>query len=127
MRRQILILLGSLLAWSLTTPPQSNAQRVTGYENPYYTTGTEVSPATLVPSVRKWYLPQRLYSLYDWRQDQYSNYAQNNYERYTNVFLEGVAILRHLRQLYNTGLAGIRLDGRLSRRQRQYYHEESAF
>ena len=89
MRRQILILLGSLLAWSLTTPPQSNAQRVTGYDNPYYTTGTEVSPATLVPSVRKWYLPQRLYSLYDWRQDQYSNYAQNNYERYTNVFLEG--------------------------------------
>ena len=70
-------------------PQQASAQRATGYDNPYYTTGTEVSPATLVPSVRKWYLPQRLYSLYDWRQEQYSNYARDHYERYTEVFLEG--------------------------------------
>ena len=42
-----------------------------------------------MPSVRKWYLPQRLYSLYDWRQEQYSNYARDHYERYTEVFLEG--------------------------------------
>lgn len=89
MRRQILILSGCLIVLSLWAAHHSSAQSVTGYENPYYTTGTELSPATLVPSVRKWYLPQRLYSLYDWRQEQYSNYARNNYERYTDVFLEG--------------------------------------
>ncbi len=89
MRRQILILSGCLMVLFLWSARQSSAQRVTGYENPYYTTGTELSPATLVPSVRKWYLPQRLYSLYDWRQEQYSNYARYNYERYTDVFLEG--------------------------------------
>ena len=89
MRRQILILSGCLIVLSLWAARHSSAQSVTGYENPYYTTGTELSPATLVPSVRKWYLPQRLYSLYDWRQEQYSNYARNNYERYTDVFLEG--------------------------------------
>jgi hypothetical protein len=70
-------------------PPEAEAQRETGFDNPYYTTGTEVAPATLVPSVRKWYLPQRLYSIYDWRQEQYSNYARDPYERYNSVFLEG--------------------------------------
>ena len=87
MRRRIFTLLICLFASPLL--PEANAQRATGYDNPYYTTGTEVSPATLVPSVRKWYLPQRLYSLYDWRQEQYSNYARDHYERYTEVFLEG--------------------------------------
>ncbi len=87
MKRLMPAVLGCLIAWA--SPPQAAAQRPTGYENPYYTTGTEISPATLVPSVRKWYLPQRLYSLYDWRQEEYSNYARNNYERYTDVFLEG--------------------------------------
>ena len=87
MKRLMPAVLGCLIAWA--APPQAAAQRPTGYENPYYTTGTEISPATLVPSVRKWYLPQRLYSLYDWRQEEYSNYARNNYERYTDVFLEG--------------------------------------
>lgn len=67
----------------------ATAQRATAYNNPYVTSGTEVAPATLVPSVRKWYLPQRLYTVYDWRQDQYSNYARDPYERYNNVFLEG--------------------------------------
>ena len=89
MRRRPLILLACLAAMALGLTRDTGAQRVTGFDNPYYTTGTEVSPATLVPSVRKWYLPQRLYSLYDWRQEQYSNYARTNYERYTNVFLEG--------------------------------------
>ena len=87
MRR--IVLLVCLVAQALPSPPDARAQRATGYDNPYYTTGTEVSPATLVPTLRKWYMPQRLYSLYDWRQEQYSNYARDNYERYTNVFLEG--------------------------------------
>ena len=89
MRRRALILLGCLLALCQAAPRESSAQRATGYDNPYYITSTEVSPSTLVPSVRKWYLPQRLYSLYDWRQEHYSNYARTNYQRYTSIFLEG--------------------------------------
>ena len=87
MRRGIalLVCLGSMIS----APEAATAQRATGFENPYYTSGTKIAPATLVPSVRKWYLPQRLYKLYDWRQETYSNYARNNYERYNNVFLEG--------------------------------------
>ena len=89
MRDRALILLACLGAMLAATPRESNAQRATGFENPYYTSGAEVAPATLVPTVRKWYLPQRLYSLYDWRQEQYSNYARKPYERYNDVFLEG--------------------------------------
>ncbi|MCY4603875.1 MAG: hypothetical protein OXE49_06540 [Gemmatimonadetes bacterium] len=85
MRRRIFTLLICLFAWTL--PQEADAQRATGYDNPYYTTGAEVSPATLVPSVRKWYLPQRLYSLYDWPQEQYSNHPRNPHQRYTAVFL----------------------------------------
>jgi hypothetical protein len=88
-RYRALILLGCLSATLLATSEKSSAQRSTGFENPYYTSGTEVAPATLVPSVRKWYLPQRLYSLYDWRQEDYSNYARKPYQRYNDVFLEG--------------------------------------
>ena len=89
MRDRTLILLGCFSLVFFTTPRESGAQRETGFENPYYTSGSEIAPSTLVPSVRKWYLPQRLYSLYDWRQEQYSNYARNSYERYNDVFLEG--------------------------------------
>ena len=88
MRPRTLLLLACLSA-ALALPPESRAQRETGFENPYYTSGAEIAPATLVPTVRKWYLPQRLYSLYDWRQEQYSNYARNLYQRYNDIFLEG--------------------------------------
>ena len=87
-RPRTLLLLACLSA-ALALPPESRAQRETGFENPYYTSGAEIAPATLVPTVRKWYLPQRLYSLYDWRQEQYSNYARNLYQRYNDIFLEG--------------------------------------
>ena len=87
-RHRILLLL-ACLSVALALPPESRAQRETGFENPYYTSGAEIAPSTLVPTVRKWYLPQRLYSLYDWRQEQYSNYARNLYERYNDIFLEG--------------------------------------
>ena len=89
MRNRSLVLLACASATLLAAPQESGAQRQSGFENPYYTSGTEIAPATLVPTVRKWYLPQRLYSLYDWRQEQYSNYARNRYERYNDVFLEG--------------------------------------
>ena len=87
-RHRILLLL-ACLSVALSLPLESRAQRETGFENPYYTSGAEIAPSTLVPTVRKWYLPQRLYSLYDWRQEQYSNYARNLYERYNDIFLEG--------------------------------------
>jgi len=83
------MLLGCLGIALLATPWESSAQRETGFDNPYYTSGAEIAPSTLVPTVRKWYLPQRLYSLYDWRQESYSNYARRPYERYNDVFLEG--------------------------------------
>ena len=51
-RRRIFALLICLFAW--TPPQEAGAQRATGYDNPYYATGIEVSPATLVPSLRKW-------------------------------------------------------------------------
>jgi len=82
-------LLACASAIIIATTQTSSAQRETGFENPYYTSGAEIAPSTLVPTVRKWYLPQRLYTLYDWRQDQYSNYARSPYERYNDVFLEG--------------------------------------
>lgn len=88
MRPRIRLLL-ACLSVAFWLPPESQAQRETGFENPYYTSGAEIAPSTLVPTVRKWYLPQRLYSLYDWRQEQYSNYARNLYERYNDIFLEG--------------------------------------
>jgi len=43
----------------------------------------------LVPQVRKWYLPQELYFQYGWKGWEYSNYAKDNYVRYTDVALEG--------------------------------------
>ena len=65
------------------------AQSSTGFDNPYYTTGARIAPSTLVPTLRKWYLPQRLYSLYDWRPEAYTNYARDLFEVYNPVALEG--------------------------------------
>ncbi|MEW6751357.1 MAG: hypothetical protein AB1505_10320 [Candidatus Latescibacterota bacterium] len=68
---------------------QVAAQAATGFENPYYTTGTRIAPSTLVPALRKWYLPQRLYSIYGWKPEEYTNYARQPYEIYSRVALEG--------------------------------------
>ncbi|MEE3258428.1 MAG: hypothetical protein VX293_04400 [Candidatus Latescibacterota bacterium] len=43
----------------------------------------------LDPAVRKWYVPQELYSEYGWRHEQYSNYARENYQRYVRTAIEG--------------------------------------
>ena len=43
----------------------------------------------LDPAVRKWYIPQELYSEYQWKQWEYSNYARNFYQRYVSTSLEG--------------------------------------
>jgi len=69
---------------------EAGAQGATGFANPYYTTGTRIAPSTLVPTVRKWYLPQRLYGLYGWQPEEYTNYARQTYEIYNPIALEGV-------------------------------------
>ena len=51
MRRRTPILLGCLLGMLQGVPQDAGAQRATGFENPYYTTGAEIAPSTLVPSV----------------------------------------------------------------------------
>ncbi|MBM3280825.1 MAG: hypothetical protein FJY95_22515 [Candidatus Handelsmanbacteria bacterium] len=52
-------------------------------------TGPGVLFDALDPVLRKWYVPQELYNEYRWRQDQYSNYARENYQRYVSTSLEG--------------------------------------
>ncbi|MFA6111292.1 MAG: hypothetical protein WDA75_21250, partial [Candidatus Latescibacterota bacterium] len=78
------------LAGLLGAGIEEAAAQATGFENPYYTTGTRIAPSTLVPAVRKWYLPQRLYSLYGWRPEEYTNYARESFQTYNPVALEGV-------------------------------------
>lgn len=43
----------------------------------------------LIPVLRKWYVPQDLYKLYNWGGWKYSNYAKEHYKRYVSVKLEG--------------------------------------
>ena len=44
----------------------------------------------LIPTLRKWYVPQDLYYIYDWGGYKYTNYAQEPYERYVSTQLEGL-------------------------------------
>ena len=90
MKQSILVALCCLNIGLLTGVERAEAQRATGFYNPYYVSGARIAPATLVPSLRKWYLPQRLYSLYDWRPEEYTNYARDLYQIYNPIFLEGV-------------------------------------
>ena len=41
------------------------------------------------PTMKKWYIPQELYSEYRWSQWEYSNYARDPYQRYVGTALEG--------------------------------------
>ncbi len=43
----------------------------------------------LVPTLRKWTVPQDLYYIYDWGGYKYTNYAMNPYQRYVSTDLEG--------------------------------------
>jgi hypothetical protein len=51
--------------------------------------GPGVLFGALDPAVKKWYVPQELFTDYGWRQWEYSNYAQDPYERYVNTTREG--------------------------------------
>ncbi len=44
----------------------------------------------LRPTLRKWYVPQELYRLYNWGGWQYTNYAKEHYRRYVDIELEGL-------------------------------------
>ena len=55
----------------------------------YEPTGPGVLFDALDPAMRKWYVPQELYSEYQWKQWEYSNYARTNYQRYVSTSLEG--------------------------------------
>ncbi len=43
----------------------------------------------LVPTLRKWYVPQDLYHIYNWGGYKYTNYARETYQRYVSTELEG--------------------------------------
>lgn len=43
----------------------------------------------LDPAVKKWYVPQELFNLYQWKQWEYTNYAKDHYQKYTEIALEG--------------------------------------
>ena len=51
--------------------------------------GGRTVPEALDPTLRKWYAPQELYWQYRWKAWEYSNYAKESYERYTDIQLEG--------------------------------------
>ena len=65
------------------------ADLAAGFFNPYVTSGPRISPETISPSLRKWYLPQTLYQLYGWKNWDYTNYARRQYNRYVDTELEG--------------------------------------
>ena len=44
----------------------------------------------LVPTLRKWYVPQDLYHVYNWGGYKYTNYAKEPYQRYVSTQLEGL-------------------------------------
>ncbi len=60
-----------------------------GGEISYEPRGPGVLFGALDPAVRKWYVPQELYSEYRWKQWEYSNYARQHYQRYVNIAREG--------------------------------------
>ena len=60
-----------------------------GGEVSYAPRGPGVLFGALDPAVKKWYVPQELFSEYAWKQWEYSNYARQHYERYVDIALEG--------------------------------------
>ena len=55
----------------------------------YDPTGPGVLFDALDPAVKKWYVPQELFNEYQWRQQDYTNYARRHYARYVNTDQEG--------------------------------------
>ncbi len=93
--RATLILIAATLAVAAWVPVSAqdygnrlgNLRR--GGEVSYAPRGPGVLFGALDPAVKKWYVPQELYSEYAWKQWEYSNYARQHYERYVDIALEG--------------------------------------
>ena len=51
--------------------------------------GVQVYEMAMTPTQRKWQQSQSLYQFYRWTGEEYSNYAEQNYERYVSEQLEG--------------------------------------
>ena len=82
-------LFGALLLGLLLTGQTLGAGLESGFLNPYTAAGVRISPETITPTLRKWYLPQTLYDIYGWRNWEYTNYAREHYQRYTDIVLQG--------------------------------------
>ncbi|MBI4531277.1 MAG: hypothetical protein HY709_07110, partial [Candidatus Latescibacteria bacterium] len=76
MRYGILLVLGCLIVSS------ANGQEGT-------VVGAKTVFDALDPMVKKVWIPQQLYREYKWKSWEYSNYARELYERYTDITLEG--------------------------------------
>ena len=60
-----------------------------GGEVLYEPMGPGVLFDALDPAVKKWYIPQELFNEYQWRQQDYTNYARRHYQKYVSTTLEG--------------------------------------
>ena len=60
-----------------------------GDETTFAPQGPGVMLGVTDPAMRKWYVPQELYTEYQWRQWGATNYARNPYQRYVDISLEG--------------------------------------
>ncbi len=68
---------------------RAGADLAAGFFNPYVASGPRISSETISPALRKWYLPQTLYQMYEWKNWDYTNYARRQYSRYVDTELEG--------------------------------------
>lgn len=82
-----------LVAWAMEANAQDYGARLgtvkRGGKVSFEPTGPGVLFGALDPVVRKWYVPQELYSEYGWNPRDYSNYANQLYQRYVSTALEG--------------------------------------
>ena len=60
-----------------------------GGEVSYEPVGPGVLFDALDPAVQRWYVPQELNLLYQWKQWEYTNYAREYYQRYVSTTIEG--------------------------------------
>ena len=60
-----------------------------GGEVRYDPVGPGVLFDALDPAVKRWYVPQELFNEYQWRQQDYTNYARQHYQRYVSTSQEG--------------------------------------
>ena len=93
-RYRILVSVALLFVCTLPSAvfPQGYGVRVSGRrggEVTFEPQGPGVLFGPLDPAVKRWYVPQELFSEYRWKQWEYTNYAKKLYERYVYTALEG--------------------------------------